>query len=62
MNPQRPLNTIDMVNQLVRTSRQMMHEIHREPTPEELAQKLAIPVEKVHKLWEIARTPVRLNP
>jgi RNA polymerase primary sigma factor len=62
MNSQRPLNTIDLVNRLVRTSRQMMQQIHREPTPEELAHKLAIPVEEVHELWEIARTPVRLNP
>ena len=59
---EQPLNTIDMVIKLVRTSRQMMHQIHREPTAEELAQELAIPVDKVNRLWEIARTPVQLRP
>jgi len=62
VNTHQPSNTIDMVNKLVRTSRQMMHQTHREPTPEELAQELAIPVETVHRLWEIARAPYRLNP
>ena len=61
MTDQPPLNTIDAINKLVRTSRQMMQRIHREPTADELAQELAIPVEKVHRLWEIARTPIRLN-
>jgi RNA polymerase primary sigma factor len=62
VNSQQPLNVIDAVNRVVRTSRQMALEIHREPTPEELANRLAIPVEEVKRLLAIARTPVRLDP
>ncbi len=61
MNTQRSPNIIEMVNRLVRTSRQMMHDTGQEPTLEELASGLAISVESVIKLWEIARTPIRLN-
>ena len=59
MSGKLPLNVIDMVNGMVRTSRRMMLEMHREPTPEELATRLALPVEKVNRLLAIARTPVR---
>jgi len=61
MATEQPLSTIDMVNKLVRTSREMMHEINREPTAAELAKELAIPVEKVNRLWEIARAPIQLR-
>ena len=56
-----PANIIQVVNRVVRTSRQMLPEIGREPTPEELAEKLAMPLEKVHKVLAIARRPVRLE-
>jgi DNA-directed RNA polymerase sigma subunit (sigma70/sigma32) len=56
-----PANIIGTVNKVVRTSRQMLPEIGREPTPEELAEKLAMPLEKVHKVLEIARRPIRLE-
>jgi Sigma-70 region 3 len=56
-----PPHIIETVNKLVRTSRQMLPEIGREPTPEELAAKLAMPVEKVRKLLAIARQPIRLD-
>ena len=55
-----PANIIETVNKVVRTSRRMLPEIGREPTPEELAEKLAMPLEKVHKVLAIARRPVRL--
>ena len=61
MTPKQPSNTIDWVNKLVRTSRQIARDRQREPTPEELAHRLAIPVDKVRRLWEIARTPMRLR-
>ena len=48
-------------NKLVRTSRQMLTESGREPTPEELAAKLAMPLEKVRKLLKIAKEPISLK-
>jgi RNA polymerase primary sigma factor len=56
-----PEHMIETINKLVRTSRQMLPEIGREPTPEELAEKLSMPLEKVHKLLKIAKEPVRLK-
>jgi RNA polymerase primary sigma factor len=50
-----PEQMIETINKLVRTSRQMLPEIGREPTPEELAEKLAMPLEKVHKLLILLR-------
>ena len=52
---------IETINKLVRTSRQMLHEIGREPTPEELAEKLAMPLEKVRKVLKIAKEPISLE-
>jgi RNA polymerase primary sigma factor len=54
-----PAQTIETINKLVRTSQQMLLQIGREPTPEELAERLAMPPEKVIKLLEIAMIPVR---
>jgi RNA polymerase primary sigma factor len=54
-----PVHMIETINKIVRTSRQMLNEIGREPTPEELAKKLAMPPENVKKLLEIAMVPVR---
>jgi RNA polymerase primary sigma factor len=59
--PQIPEHLIETVNRLVRTSRRMLHELGREPSPEELGERLAIPVEKVRKVLEIARQPIRLE-
>ena len=56
-----PVHMIETINKLVRTSRQMLHEIGREPTPEELAEKLAMPLEQVHKVFTIANRPIRLE-
>jgi len=56
-----PEHMIGAINKLVRTSRQMFSEIGREPTPEELADRLTMPLEKVRRLLEIARTPISLN-
>ena len=56
-----PENMIETINRLVRTSRQMLTEIGREPTPEELAEKLAMPLEKVRKVFNIARQPITLE-
>ena len=56
-----PPNTIDTINKVVRTSRQMFPEIGREPTPEELAAKLALPLEKVLRILELARRPIRME-
>jgi RNA polymerase primary sigma factor len=53
-----PEQMIETINNLLRTSRQMLPEIGREPTPEELAEKLAMPLEKVHKLLKIAKQPI----
>ena len=52
---------IETINKLVRTSRQMLHEIGREPTPEELAVKLGMPLEKVRKVMKIAKEPISLE-
>lgn len=56
-----PVHMIETINKLVRTSRQMMHEIGREPTPEELAEKLMMPVDKVRKVMKIAKEPISLE-
>ena len=56
-----PAHTIETINKVVRTSRQMLPEIGREPTPEELAEKLAMPLNKVHKILAIAKQPIRLE-
>ena len=56
-----PVHMIETINKLVRTSRQMLHEIGREPTPEELAEKLQMPLEKVRKVMKIAKEPVSLE-
>ena len=52
---------IETINKLVRTSRQMLHEIGREPAPEELAEKLGMPLEKVRKVLKIAKEPISLE-
>ena len=52
---------IETINKLVRTGRQMLHEIGREPTPEELAAKLQMPLEKVRKVMKIAKEPISLK-
>jgi RNA polymerase primary sigma factor len=52
---------IESMNKIVRTSRQMLHEIGREPTPEELAEKLGMPLEKVRKVLKIAKEPISLE-
>ena len=54
-----PEHIIETVNKVVRTPRQMLPEIGREPTPEELAEKLAMPLGKVHKVFAIAKRPIR---
>jgi len=56
-----PVHMIETINKLVRTSRQMMHEIGREPTPEELAAKLMMPLDKVRKVMKIAKEPISLE-
>ncbi|MFD2235198.1 RNA polymerase sigma factor RpoD [Phaeospirillum tilakii] len=56
-----PVHMIETINKLVRTSRQMLHEIGREPTPEELAEKLSMPLEKVRKVLKIAKEPISLE-
>jgi RNA polymerase primary sigma factor len=56
-----PVHMIETINKLVRTSRQMLHEIGREPTPEELAVKLSMPLEKVRKVLKIAKEPISLE-
>ena len=55
------VHMIETINKIVRTSRQMLHEIGREPTPEELAEKLAMPLEKVRKVLKIAKEPISLE-
>ena len=52
---------IETINKIVRTSRQMLHEIGREPTPEELSDKLSMPLEKVRKVLKIAKEPISLE-
>ena len=56
-----PVHMIETINKLVRTSRQMLHEIGREPTPDELAEKLSMPLEKVRKVLKIAKEPISLE-
>ncbi|MBI1243436.1 MAG: RNA polymerase sigma factor RpoD [Alphaproteobacteria bacterium] len=56
-----PVHMIETINKLVRTSRQILHEIGREPTPEELAEKLGMPLEKVRKVLKIAKEPISLE-
>jgi len=56
-----PVHMIETINKLVRTSRQMLHEIGREPTPEELAEKLMMPLDKVRKVMKIAKEPISLE-
>ena len=61
MHGQIPPHVIDAVNRVVPTSRRMLNEIGRKPTPEEVAAKLSMPLEKVRKLFEIAGLPIRLD-
>ncbi len=56
-----PVHMIETINKLVRTSRQMLHEIGREPTPEELGEKLMMPLDKVRKVLKIAKEPISLE-
>ena len=56
-----PVHMIETINKIVRTSRQMLHEIGREPTPEELAEKLGLPLEKIRKVLKIAKEPISLE-
>ncbi len=56
-----PVHMIETINKIVRTSRQMLHEIGREPTPEELAEKLSMPLDKVRKVLKIAKEPISLE-
>jgi DNA-directed RNA polymerase sigma subunit (sigma70/sigma32) len=58
---QAPANIIDTVNKVVRTSRQMLPELGREPTPEELAERLAMPLEALRKVLEFATQPIHLE-
>jgi RNA polymerase primary sigma factor len=57
-----PAHIIDTINRLMRTSRDLMREMGHEPTSEDLARTVGIPVEEVDRLLALARTPVRLNP
>ena len=56
-----PVHMIETINKMVRTSRQMVHEIGREPTPEELSDKLSMPLDKVRKVMKIAKEPISLE-
>ena len=56
-----PVHMIETINKLVRSSRQMLHEIGREPTPEELAVRLGMPLDKVRKVMKIAKEPISLE-
>jgi DNA-directed RNA polymerase sigma subunit (sigma70/sigma32) len=56
-----PARMIETVNKVVRASQQMLPEIGRNPTPEELAEKLAMPLDKVHRVLAIANRPIRLE-
>ncbi|AQX27628.1 MULTISPECIES: RNA polymerase sigma factor RpoD [unclassified Bartonella] len=56
-----PVHMIETINKIVRTSRQILHEIGREPTPEELSNKLSMPLEKVRKVLKIAKEPISLE-
>ena len=57
-----PVHMIETINKIIRTQRQMLHEIGREPTPEELAEKLGLPLEKIRKVLKIAKEPISLEP
>ena len=56
-----PVHMIDAINKVVRTSRRILHEIGREPTPEELAEKLGMPLERVRQVLKIAKEPLSLE-
>ena len=56
-----PVHMIETINKLVRTSRQLVQELGREPTPEEISYKMELPVEKVHKVLKIAKEPISLE-
>lgn len=56
-----PVHMIETINKILRTSRQLMHDLGREPTPEEIAEKLGIPIEKVRKVLKIAKEPMSLE-
>ncbi len=56
-----PVHMIETINKILRTTRQMLHEIGREPTPEELAEKLDMPLEKVRKVLKISKEPISLE-
>src|SRR6266478_1792325 len=56
-----PVHMIEVVNKIIRTSRKMLNEIGREPTPEELAEKLGMPLEKVRKVLKLAREPLSIE-
>ena len=56
-----PVHMIETINKLVRSSRQMLHEIGREPMPEELAERLGMPLDKVRKVMKIAKEPISLE-
>jgi len=56
-----PVHMVEVVNKIIRTSRKMLNEIGREPTPEELAEKLGMPVEKVRKVLKLAREPLSIE-
>jgi RNA polymerase primary sigma factor len=57
-----PAHLIETINKLVRVSRRLLLDLGREPTPEEIAEKLAMPVDKVQKLLKIANRPIVLTP
>jgi RNA polymerase primary sigma factor len=56
-----PMHMIETINKIKQTSQQMLHEIGREPTPEELAEKLDMPLEKVRKVLKITKEPILLE-
>src|SRR3546814_6700365 len=56
-----PLHMIETIDKLVRCSRQFLHESGREPTPEEMAERLSMPLEKVRKVMKIAKEPISLE-
>src|SRR6516165_9242735 len=56
-----PVHMVDSIGKIVRTSRQMLNEIGREPTPEELAEKLGMPLERVHRVLKVVREPLSLE-
>jgi RNA polymerase primary sigma factor len=56
-----PAHVIEVINKIVRTSRRMLHDVGREPTPEELAEKLGMPIEKIRRSLKIAKEPISLE-